>query len=270
MFWDGRIRPKIFTTFSILSMASLALPGMSGFTEPRSLTNTNENANIIEKNCLFCILSPVPLLPRALRNRSDHIDIRIMFEVNSCVAVMEGKNPKVIENSEGARTTPSVVAMNQKELLVGTPAKRQAVTKPTNTVSGTKRLIGRHFNDAQTQKEMKMVPYKIVKAPNGEAWVEVNSCVAVTEGKNPKVIENSEGARTTPSVVAMNPKGELLVGTPTKRQAVTNPTNTVSGTKRLIGRHFNDAQTQKEMKTVPYKIVKAPNGEALKSTHVLL
>ncbi|TQD81521.1 hypothetical protein C1H46_032919 [Malus baccata] len=94
---------------------------------------------------------------------------------NSCVAVMEGKNPKVIENSEGARTTPSVVAMNQKgELLVGTPAKRQAVTNPTNTVSGTKRLIGRHFNDAQTQKEMKMVPYKIVKAPNGEAWVEVN------------------------------------------------------------------------------------------------
>ncbi|XP_068302728.1 heat shock 70 kDa protein, mitochondrial-like [Pyrus communis] len=94
---------------------------------------------------------------------------------NSCVAVMEGKNPKVIENSEGARTTPSVVAMNQKgELLVATPAKRQAVTNPTNTVSGTKRLIGRHFNDAQTQKEMKMVPYKIVKAPNGEAWVEVN------------------------------------------------------------------------------------------------
>ncbi|XP_048439747.1 heat shock 70 kDa protein, mitochondrial-like isoform X2 [Pyrus x bretschneideri] len=88
---------------------------------------------------------------------------------------MEGKNPKVIENSEGARTTPSVVAMNQKgELLVATPAKCQAVTNPTNTVSATKRLIGRHFNDAQTQKEMKMVPYKIVKAPNGEAWVEVN------------------------------------------------------------------------------------------------
>ncbi|XP_008237044.1 PREDICTED: LOW QUALITY PROTEIN: heat shock 70 kDa protein, mitochondrial [Prunus mume] len=94
---------------------------------------------------------------------------------NSCVAVMEGKNPKVIENSEGARTTPSVVAFNQKgELLVGTPAKRQAVTNPTNTVFGTKRLIGRRFDDPQTQKEMKMVPYKIVKAPNGDAWVEVN------------------------------------------------------------------------------------------------
>ena len=94
---------------------------------------------------------------------------------NSCVAVMEGKNPKVIENSEGARTTPSVVAFNQKgELLVGTPAKRQAVTNPTNTLSGTKRLIGRRFDDPQTQKEMKMVPYKIVKGSNGDAWVEAN------------------------------------------------------------------------------------------------
>lgn len=94
---------------------------------------------------------------------------------NSCVAVMEGKTPKVIENAEGSRTTPSVVAFNQKgELLVGMPAKRQSVTNPTNTVYGTKRLIGRRFDDPQTQKEMKMVPYKIVKAPNGDAWVEVN------------------------------------------------------------------------------------------------
>ncbi|WOH14196.1 hypothetical protein DCAR_0933713 [Daucus carota subsp. sativus] len=82
---------------------------------------------------------------------------------------------KVIENAEGSRTTPSVVAFNNKgELLVGTPAKRQAVTNPTNTVFGTKRLIGRRFDDQQTQKEMKMVPYKIVKAPNGDAWVEAN------------------------------------------------------------------------------------------------
>ncbi|KAH9295073.1 hypothetical protein KI387_038661, partial [Taxus chinensis] len=94
---------------------------------------------------------------------------------NSCVAVMEGKNPKVIENSEGSRTTPSVVAFTQKgELLVGTPAKRQAVTNPANTVFGTKRLIGRKFDDPQTQKEMKMVPYKIIRAPNGDAWVEAN------------------------------------------------------------------------------------------------
>ncbi|KAJ6692300.1 HEAT SHOCK PROTEIN 70KDA [Salix purpurea] len=94
---------------------------------------------------------------------------------NSCVAVMEGKNPKVIENSEGSRTTPSVVAFTPKgELLMGTPAKRQAVTNPSNTVFGTKRLIGRKFDDPQTQKEMKMVPYKIVRAPNGDAWVEAN------------------------------------------------------------------------------------------------
>ncbi|XP_039032025.1 heat shock 70 kDa protein, mitochondrial-like [Hibiscus syriacus] len=94
---------------------------------------------------------------------------------NSCVSVMDGKNARVIENSEGARTTPSVVAFNQQgELIVGTPAKRQAVTNPTNTLFGTKRLIGRRFDDAQTQKEMKMVPYKIVRAPNGDAWLEAN------------------------------------------------------------------------------------------------
>ncbi|XP_020082622.1 heat shock 70 kDa protein, mitochondrial-like [Ananas comosus] len=91
---------------------------------------------------------------------------------------MEGKNPKVIENSEGSRTTPSVVAFTPKgELLVGTPAKRQAVTNPANTFFGTKRLIGRRFDDPLVQKEMKMVPYKIVKAPNGDAWVET------TDGK---------------------------------------------------------------------------------------
>ncbi|KAG6409098.1 hypothetical protein SASPL_132130 [Salvia splendens] len=95
---------------------------------------------------------------------------------NSCVSVMEGKTPKVIENAEGARTTPSVVAFSPKgELLVGIPAKRQAVTNPTNTVFGTKRLIGRRFDDAQTQKEMKMVPYKIVRAPNGDAWVKATN-----------------------------------------------------------------------------------------------
>uniref|UniRef100_A0A804JJA8 Uncharacterized protein n=1 Tax=Musa acuminata subsp. malaccensis TaxID=214687 RepID=A0A804JJA8_MUSAM len=74
-----------------------------------------------------------------------------------------------------------------------------------------------------------------------------NSCVAVMDGKSPKVIENAEGARTTPSIVAFNTKGELLVGTPAKRQAVTNPTNTLFGTKRLIGRRFDDPQTQKEL-----------------------
>lgn len=92
---------------------------------------------------------------------------------NSCVAVMEGKTAKVIENAEGARTTPSVVAFTDKgEKLVGLPAKRQAVTNPTNTLYATKRLIGRPFDDPQTEKEAKMVPYKIIRADNGDAWVE--------------------------------------------------------------------------------------------------
>ncbi|KAM7275661.1 hypothetical protein ACFE04_017527 [Oxalis oulophora] len=94
---------------------------------------------------------------------------------NSCVSVMEGKTPKVIENAEGSRTTPSVIGFNQNgEILRGTPAKRQAITNPVNTISGAKRLMGRRFNDPQIQKEMKMVPYKIVNAPNGDAWVEAN------------------------------------------------------------------------------------------------
>eukprot|EP00730_Choanoeca_flexa_P001029 TRINITY_DN10451_c0_g1_i1.p1 TRINITY_DN10451_c0_g1~~TRINITY_DN10451_c0_g1_i1.p1 ORF type:complete len:669 (+),score=260.16 TRINITY_DN10451_c0_g1_i1:94-2100(+) len=91
---------------------------------------------------------------------------------NSCVAVMDGKEPRVIENSEGARTTPSVVAFAEDgERLVGQPAKRQAVTNPANTLSATKRLIGRRFEDPETQKDMETASYKIVKAPNGDAWV---------------------------------------------------------------------------------------------------
>ena len=92
---------------------------------------------------------------------------------NSCVAVMEGKNAKVIENAEGARTTPSMVAFTDKgERLVGQPAKRQAVTNPTNTLYACKRLIGRRFDDPHTKKEAQMVPYKIASASNGDAWVE--------------------------------------------------------------------------------------------------
>ncbi|KAL2513592.1 Heat shock 70 kDa protein 10 [Forsythia ovata] len=140
---------------------------------------------------------------------------------NSCVAVMEGKNPKVIENAEGARTTPSVVAFNQKgELLVGTPAKRQAVTNPTNTVFGTKRLIGRRFDDPQTQKEMKMVPFKIVRAPNGDAWVEAN------------------GQQYSPSQIGafiltkMKETAEAYLGKSVNKAVVTVPA------------YFNDAQRQ--------------------------
>jgi molecular chaperone DnaK len=91
---------------------------------------------------------------------------------NSCVAIMDGKQPKVIENAEGARTTPSVVAfMDDGERLVGQPAKRQAVTNPANTLFAIKRLIGRQYNDPMVEKDKGMVPYEIVKGPNGDAWV---------------------------------------------------------------------------------------------------
>lgn len=140
---------------------------------------------------------------------------------NSCVALMEGKNPKVIENSEGARTTPSVVAFNQKgELLVGTPAKRQAVTNPTNTVFGTKRLIGRRFDDPQTQKEMKMVPFKIVKATNGDAWVEVN------------------GNQYSPSQIG------AFILTKMKETAEAYLGRSVSNAVITVPAYFNDAQRQ--------------------------
>ena len=92
---------------------------------------------------------------------------------NSCVAVMEGKDPKVIENAEGARTTPSMVAFAEDgEVLTGQPAKRQAVTNPENTVFAIKRLIGRRHNDPMVEKDKKLVPYEIIKADNGDAWVQ--------------------------------------------------------------------------------------------------
>lgn len=94
---------------------------------------------------------------------------------NSCVAVMEGNSPRVIENSEGDRTTPSVVAFSKDdEVLVGQSAKRQAVTNPTNTLFAIKRLIGRRFEDDVVQRDINMVPYKITKADNGDAWAQVN------------------------------------------------------------------------------------------------
>jgi molecular chaperone DnaK len=92
---------------------------------------------------------------------------------NSCVAILEGNNHRVIENSEGGRTTPSIVAYTEDgETLVGQSAKRQAVTNPANTLFAIKRLIGRRFEDDVVQKDIKMVPYSIVKADNGDAWVE--------------------------------------------------------------------------------------------------
>ncbi|NDI02258.1 MAG: molecular chaperone DnaK, partial [Actinobacteria bacterium] len=94
---------------------------------------------------------------------------------NSCVSVLEGGKPRVIENAEGGRTTPSIVAYtDDNEILVGQSAKRQAVTNPTNTLFAVKRLIGRRFEDDVVQKDIKMVPYQIVKADSGDAWVQVN------------------------------------------------------------------------------------------------
>ena len=94
---------------------------------------------------------------------------------NSCVALMDGGKSKVIENSEGDRTTPSIIAYsNEGETLVGQPAKRQAVTNPSNTLFAIKRLIGRQFKDEVVQKDIKMVPYEIIEADNGDAWVQVN------------------------------------------------------------------------------------------------
>ena len=93
---------------------------------------------------------------------------------NSCVAIVEGGQPKVIENSEGARTTPSVVAYaDDGEILVGAPAKRQAVTNARNTIYAVKRLIGRKFEEKEVQKDIALMPFKIGKADNGDAWVEV-------------------------------------------------------------------------------------------------
>src|SRR5262249_130625 len=92
---------------------------------------------------------------------------------NSCVAVMEGSTPKVIANAEGVNTTPSIVAFTDDgERLVGLPAKRQAVTNPTNTLFAIKRLIGRRYDDPMVEKDKKLVPYKISKGANGDAWVE--------------------------------------------------------------------------------------------------
>ena len=110
---------------------------------------------------------------------------------NSCVAVMDGKNIKIIENSEGDRTTPSIVAYQKdsEEVLVGQPAKRQAVTNPENTLYAIKRLIGRRFDEEAVQKDISLVPYKIVKADNGDAWVEVKGKKMAAPEISAKVIQ---------------------------------------------------------------------------------
>jgi molecular chaperone DnaK len=140
---------------------------------------------------------------------------------NSCVAVMEGKTPKVIENAEGMRTTPSIVAFTDEgERLVGQPAKRQAVTNPERTIFAVKRLIGRRYDDPMVEKDKKLVPYKISRASNGDAWVEI------------------EGKTYSPSQISafvlqkMKETAEAYLGTKVEQAVITVPA------------YFNDAQRQ--------------------------
>jgi molecular chaperone DnaK len=130
---------------------------------------------------------------------------------NSCVAIMEGGQPKVIENSEGSRTTPSVVAYQEDgEILVGAPAKRQAVTNPKNTLYAVKRLIGRKFEEKEVQKDISLMPYQIVKADNGDAWVHVRDkklaaqqVSAETLRKMKKTTEDYLGEEVTEAVITV-------------------------------------------------------------------
>ncbi|AMX96003.1 molecular chaperone DnaK [Mesorhizobium sp. M7A.F.Ca.CA.001.09.2.1] len=140
---------------------------------------------------------------------------------NSCIAIMDGKEPKVIENAEGARTTPSIVAISgDDERLVGQPAKRQAVTNPENTIFAVKRLIGRRYDDPVTEKDKKLVPYKIVKGDNGDAWVEAG------------------GRKQSPSQISamilqkMKETAEAYLGEKVEKAVITVPA------------YFNDAQRQ--------------------------
>jgi molecular chaperone DnaK len=140
---------------------------------------------------------------------------------NSCVAIMEGGKPKVIENSEGDRTTPSIVAFTKDgEVLVGQSAKRQAVTNPANTIAAVKRLIGRKFTDEVVKKDMSMVSYKIVKADNGDAWVE-------TQGK--KMAPPEVSARV---LMKMKKTAEDYLGETVTEAVITVPA------------YFNDSQRQ--------------------------
>lgn len=139
---------------------------------------------------------------------------------NSCVAVIESGNPRVIENSEGSRTTPSIVAFTDNEQLVGQPAKRQAVTNPSNTLFAIKRLIGRRYDDSYISKERDLVPYKIVPSTNGDAWVNVN------------------GRDMSPSEIS----AKILIKM--KETAERHLGKTVSKAVITVPAYFNDAQRQ--------------------------
>jgi molecular chaperone DnaK len=140
---------------------------------------------------------------------------------NSCVAIMDGKTPKVIENAEGVRTTPSVVGFQEDgERLVGQPAKRQAVTNPTNTLFAIKRLIGRHFDDPVVAKDKGMVPYEIVKGPTGDAWVRAQNKDYSPQQVSAFILQK------------MKESAEAHLGEPVTKAVITVPA------------YFNDAQRQ--------------------------
>ncbi len=140
---------------------------------------------------------------------------------NSCVAVMEGKDVRVIENEEGMRTTPSVVAYTEEgEILVGMPAKRQAITNPENTIYAAKRLIGRRYDDPVVQRHIQMVPYKVVRADNGDAWVEVRGRKMAPQQISAEVLKK------------MKETAERYLGTKVEKAVITVPA------------YFNDAQRQ--------------------------
>ena len=140
---------------------------------------------------------------------------------NSCVAIMEGNTPRVIENSEGTRTTPSIVAyMDDGEILTGAPGKRQAVTNPKNTLYAVKRLIGRRFEEKEVQKDLDLMPYKIVKAGNGDAWVEVRGKQIASQEVSAQVL------------IKMKKTAEDYLGEPVTEAVITVPA------------YFNDSQRQ--------------------------
>ena len=140
---------------------------------------------------------------------------------NSCVAVMEGGKPRVLENAEGANTTPSIVAFaDDGERLIGLPAKRQAVTNPTNTFFAIKRLIGRRYEDPLVEKDKKLVPYKIVKGPTGDAWVEANGKAYSPQEVSAFILQK------------MKETAEAKLGEPVTQAVITVPA------------YFNDAQRQ--------------------------
>lgn len=139
---------------------------------------------------------------------------------NSCVAIMDGDTTKVIENSEGARTTPSIIAYQDDEILVGASAKRQAVTNPNNTLYAVKRLIGRKYQDSFVQKEKNSLPYKVVEANNGDAWVQVKDKKLAPPQVSAEVLRK------------MKKTAEDYLGQPVHDAVITVPA------------YFNDAQRQ--------------------------